>query len=257
MKLVLDGKYASARSVLALGMFDGVHLGHRVLVRRARSLADRLGAELVVCTFAQHPLSVLSPQKCPPMLSTLAERAALLGEMGADVLYAMPVQKEWLAMEPEVYVGQLVRRFHPAYMVCGYSHTFGRGGLGRAALLDALGAGLGFGVSVVPEIRLDGREVSSSAVRREVAKGNAREAWRLLGRPYALEGQVEAREPGRTVIRLERHGKLAPQDATYLLRVCDGARAYPVQAPLCKDGVTCALSQQAPLGRAVTVQFLG
>ena len=140
MQIVLDEKYCAKSSVLALGMFDGVHIGHRVLLERAAHLAKERNVPLVVCTFQQHPLQVIAPEKCPPMLSTFEERNQLMEAMGVDVLCAMPFTRDVMDMLPEEYVGQLVRRFHTVAVVCGYNHTFGRKGQGTPALLDALGA---------------------------------------------------------------------------------------------------------------------
>ena len=144
MQTVLDGKYQAQSSVVALGMFDGVHIGHQVLLQKAKALAAQHGVPLVVCTFVQHPLTLIAPEKAPAMLTTLDERAAQMEALGVDVLYAQPFTKRIMTMPPEDYVGQLVRHFHPVAVVCGYNHTFGQGGKGTPALLSALGAALGW-----------------------------------------------------------------------------------------------------------------
>ena len=113
MQTVLDGRYAADRSVVALGMFDGVHIGHQVLLKKGRALADRQGVPLVTCTFMDHPLQLIAPDKCPPMLTTFDERVRLMESLGVDVLYAMPFDRSVMDMPPEDYVGHLVRQFHP------------------------------------------------------------------------------------------------------------------------------------------------
>ncbi len=151
MQTVLDGRYAADRSVVALGMFDGVHIGHQVLLKKGRALADRQGVPLVTCTFMDHPLQLIAPDKCPPMLTTFDERVRLMESLGVDVLYAMPFDRSVMDMPPEDYVGHLVRQFHPTDVVCGYNHTFGKKGGGTPALLAALGDALGLQQLSLPE----------------------------------------------------------------------------------------------------------
>lgn len=197
MQTVLDGRYAADRSVVALGMFDGVHIGHQVLLKKGRALADREGVPLVACTFMDHPLRLIAPDRCPPMLTTFDERVRLMENLGVDVLYAMPFDRSVMDMPPEDYVGHLVRQFHPTDVVCGYNHTFGRKGGGTPALLAALGGALGFAASVVPKITLEGQEVSSTAIRGWLRQGDAARARALLGRPYLRQAAVAARRGGR------------------------------------------------------------
>ena len=176
MQTVLDGRYAADRSVVALGMFDGVHIGHQVLLKKGRALADRQGVPLVACTFMDHPLQLIAPDKCPPMLTTFDERVRLMESLGVDVFYAMPFDRSVMDMPPEDYVGHLVRQFHPTDVVCGYNHTFGKKGGGTPALLAALGDALGFSTAVVPKITLKGQEVSSTAIRGWLRQGDVARA---------------------------------------------------------------------------------
>ena len=100
MQIILHQSYQTDRSVVALGMFDGVHIGHRVLLERAAALAKRHHAPLVVCTFQEHPLQVIAPEKCPPQLTTFEERCQLMESLGVDVRCAMPFSKETMSMPP-------------------------------------------------------------------------------------------------------------------------------------------------------------
>lgn len=185
MKVILNGKHSEESSVLALGMFDGVHIGHQVLLERARTLHMRWGAPLVVCTFARHPMELIAPERAPRLLTTLEERISLISHAGADVFFAMPFDEQMRDQPPECYVGELVRRLHPKAVVCGYNHSFGAGGSGSPALLQALGAALGFEVSVVPPITLHGQEVSSTAIRQKLAQGDVSGARRCWAGPTA------------------------------------------------------------------------
>lgn len=207
LRIVTDGKAAYEKAVLVLGMFDGVHIGHRVLLDRARVLAKRSNVPLVACTFTTHPLALIAPDRCPPMLTTFEERAALLEEAGVDLLFAQPFTEEMRQMLPEVYVGELVRRFHPVDVVCGYNHTFGKDGAGTSAFLAALGDALGFRTQVVPQVTLDGAEVSSSMIRAALSEGKAAKAAQLLGRPYQLGGQWRYAETKQGVFHPENTRK--------------------------------------------------
>lgn len=198
MQTVLDGRYAADRSVVALGMFDGVHIGHQVLLKKGRALADRQGVPLVTCTFMDHPLQLIAPDKCPPMLTTFDERVRLMESLGVDVLYAMPFDRSVMDMPPEDYVGHLVRQFHPTDVVCGYNHTFGKKGGGTPALLAALGDALGFSTAVVPKITLKGQEVSSTAIRGLAAPGRRSPRAGVAGAPLSAPGGG-SRSPGRAL----------------------------------------------------------
>lgn len=241
MQIILDGKYTTDRSVVALGMFDGVHLGHRVLLQRGAALARHAGVPLVVSTFQEHPLQVIAPEKCPPQLTTFEERAKLMEELGVDVLYAMPFDSEIMSMPPEDYVGHLVRRFHPTDVVCGYNHTFGRKGEGKPALLQFLGDALGFATSIVPKITLEGREVSSTAIREHLAHGMVHEARMLLNRPYELTAEKTGE-----LWRFAQESKQKPMAGDYRVLVKADGKIRPAVARILTDGsVRCALEADA------------
>ena len=256
MQIVLDQKYSAKSSVLALGMFDGVHIGHRVLLERAAHLAKKHGVPLVVCTFQQHPLQVIAPEKCPPMLSSAEERDQLMESLGVDVLCAMPFTRDVMDMLPEEYVGQLVRRFHPVAVVCGYNHTFGRKGQGTPALLDALGAALGFETSIVPRITLGEQEVSSSAIRGLLANGNVELARRLLARPYEHAAALVRREGSDCLLQIIQEDKQTIPQGSYRSFLCDEEHAYPVLLHTQADGTArCMLPRHAPLGSTLCLQY--
>lgn len=256
MQIVLDEKYSAKSSVLALGMFDGVHIGHRVLLERAAHLAHERSVPLVVCTFQEHPLQVIAPEKCPPMLSSFEERNQLMEALGVDVLCAMPFTPAVMDMRPEDYVGHLVRRFHPVAVVCGYNHTFGHKGQGTPALLDALGAALGFETSIVPKITLGEQEVSSSAIRALLSKGDADNARRLLARPYEHTVQLVSREGSNCQLQIVAGGKQLLPAGSYRAFLCDADHAYPVLLRTKEKGcASCMLPRNAPLGSELCLQY--
>ena len=229
MQIVTDGKATYEKAVLALGMFDGVHIGHQVLLERAKVLAKRSHVPLVACTFTDHPLSLIAPDRCPPMLTTFDERASLLEEMGVDMLFAQPFTEEMRQMPPEVYVGELMRRFHPVDVVCGYNHTFGKDGAGTSAFLAALGDALGFHTQVVPQVTLEGADVSSSAIRAALRSGDAAKAARLLGRPYQMDGQLLVSESSQAAFVPSELRKQQPAAGKYrcLLDCSESHKTWP------------------------------
>ena len=257
MRIITDENFTCDRSVVALGMFDGVHIGHRVLLERGRALARQRGVPLVVRTFLDHPLQLIAPEKCPPRLCTFEERNALMEEMGVDVLVAQPFTRDTMDLLPEEYVGHLVRRFHPTDVVCGYNHTFGRKGQGTPALLEALGAALGFAASVVPKITYEEADVSSTVIRGLLANGDVDIAARMLARPYRLEASLVSREGRRYRFALKADGKQRPAPGCYRAACTDGERCYPVTARFkAQNHVSLTLPESCSLNADVLFQLL-
>lgn len=257
MRIVIDEKYSCDRSVVALGMFDGVHLGHRVLIERGAALARQRKVPLVVCTFQTHPLAVIAPDKCPPSLTTFAERCALMEKLGVDVLCAMPFTPETMNMLPEDYVGHLVRRFHPTDVVCGYNHTFGRKGQGTPALLEALGAALGFSTSIVPKITLENEDVSSTVIRDLLRKGDVDKARAMLKRPYALAATLEGQDAeGRCALCLTDEGKQRIASGSYRAVLQQAEHRYPIMLHTSEgDHMLCHLPCELTIGEPVKLEL--
>lgn len=180
-------------SAVALGAFDGVHLGHRALLRTALTRARAAGLEAVACTFDPHPMEVLQPDRAPRPITTLDERLALIGETGVDAVVVLAFTRELASIEPEAFVKDvLLGRLRAREIVVGYNHRFGRGARGDARLLQDLAARLGFQAHVVPPMTVDGAAVSSTEIRAALQRGDVTTAARDLGRPYAIAGQVTA-----------------------------------------------------------------
>ena len=177
---------------VALGTFDGVHMGHRALIAEVVERGLALGVRASVATFDPMPLEVLRPGAAPPRLSTLDQRAALIAEQQPDELLVVRFDQALAALEPARFVEQtLVRSMGAVWVVVGENFRFGRGPVGDAALLATLGETHGFGVTAVPLQRIDGERVSSSWIRELVSTGEVDHAARLLGRDPWLEGIVE------------------------------------------------------------------
>jgi|SRR5215470_19914755 len=178
-------------AVVALGVFDGIHLGHREILTRAVGRARDLGLEAVACTFEPHPMEVLQPDRVPLPITTLGERLDLIAAVGIDTTVILPFTREMASIEPESFVkGVLVDRLRAREIVVGDSHRFGRGARGDPRLLLSLGEQLGFEVDVVPALSVDGAPVSSTEVRAALQEGDVERAARLLGRPYTVCGDV-------------------------------------------------------------------
>ena len=168
----------------------------------------------------------------------------------------MPFTRNVMDMLPEEYVGQLVRRFHPVAVVCGYNHTFGRKGQGTPALLDALGAALGFETSIVPKITLGDQEVSSSAIRSLLSNGNVELARRLLARPYEHNAALIRREGSECLLQIIKEDKQMLPQGAYRSFLCDEEHAYPVLLHVQEDGsARCMLPAKASLGSRLCLQY--
>src|SRR5438128_9540849 len=138
-------------SAVALGAFDGIHLGHRAILGTAVTLAQRGGLGALACTFDRHPMEVLQPDRAPLPITTPTERLELIAETGVEVTLVLAFTPELAAMEPEAFVRDVVvRRLHAQEVVVGFNHAFGRGARGNAALLRATGEPTALGTPVVP-----------------------------------------------------------------------------------------------------------
>ncbi|MBI2373486.1 MAG: riboflavin biosynthesis protein RibF [Deltaproteobacteria bacterium] len=218
-------------SVVTLGTFDGVHLGHRALVARARSEADALGLPLFGHTFSPLPSRVLAPDRAPRPLISTPERARRLLLAGVDRVVVEPFDLALAALDPEDFVRDLLMRLSPRHVVVGFNFKFGRDRRGSPQALTAAGRALGFSTDVVPAFELDGLPVSSSRIRGLLEDGDASGAARLLGAPHELFGPVvEGDRRGRLVgvptANLAPGEELVPRAGVYatVTTLPDGAR---------------------------------
>jgi riboflavin kinase / FMN adenylyltransferase len=214
----------TARTCLTIGNFDGVHVGHAALVRRCRDLASTSGASVVVMSFDPHPASVLRPELSPARLTTFEQRERSLRRLGADRVVRLDPDSGILEMSPEQFVDRVVMPHRPIAAVEGRDFCFGRGRAGTTDTLSSLGASRGFTCDVVPPVVIDLDDqllapASSSLVRWLLSNGRVRDAARVLGRPYELEGVVaRGDQRGRTIgyptINL-RVASMLPADGVY------------------------------------------
>jgi riboflavin kinase/FMN adenylyltransferase len=183
----------AAPSVVALGVFDGVHLGHRAILDTAVARARASRASAVACTFDRHPSEILQPDRAPLPITTVEERLTLIAESGITLTVVVPFTPELAAVEPEDFVRDvLVGQLGAREVVLGPNHRFGRGARGDAKLLREVGGQLGLRVDAVEPMDIDGAPVSSSAIRSALKRGAVDAAARMLGRPYFLAGKIVA-----------------------------------------------------------------
>jgi riboflavin kinase/FMN adenylyltransferase len=223
------------RTAVTIGNFDGVHLGHRRVLSRTRELADAEGLTLVAVTFDPHPMAVLRPEHAPTTLTTLAVRAELLGEAGADAVLAVPFDTDVASWTPEEFATRvLVEALHAAAVVVGANFRFGRRAAGDVATLQDVGAEHDF---TAEAIALDGGPMvwSSTYVRTCLAAGDVAGAAEALGHPYAVRGVVvqgdqRGRELGYPTANVPTDGlTAAPADGVYAgrLRRLDTDEVFP------------------------------
>ena len=189
--LTHERQWRGGETVVAFGMFDGVHEGHARLMRTANELAALHDLTSVVYTFSSHPMATFAPDRVPPQLETRSEKVRTIAQLGVDVAVLRPFDRAYAALSPEEFVRSFAEALHPRHVVIGFNYSFGCKGAGKAEDMIRLGKAFGFETHVVPEVQIDGLPVSSTRIRAAVGEGDMEEAEKLLGRPYALCGVVE------------------------------------------------------------------
>jgi len=214
-------------SALSIGNFDGVHTGHRSILRRVKQIAIERGWEPSVLMFDPHPARVVAPRRAPRLMTTPERRAELMASEGIEQALILPFSTEVAHLEPEEFArGIVVGRLGARAVLVGDNFRFGHNHAGNVETLRALGGQLGFETEIVPAVTRRGRAVSSSAIRALLESGRVGLAARWLERPYALEGRVVA---GRGVgsrltvptLNLATAAELIPKTGVYITRTHD------------------------------------
>jgi riboflavin kinase / FMN adenylyltransferase len=226
---VIDGVEALAAplpgSVVTIGAFDGVHLGHRALIGRAVERAQALGLPAIGYTFHPHPTKILAPAHAPPTLISVEERARLMSSLGLDQVLVQPFDAALADVDRDRFLEDyLVRPLRPRHVVVGFNFQYGKNRGGDVRHLAEAGQRLGFEVEVVEPILAAGAPISSTRVRSCLAKGELDEARALLGRRHVLTGVVvEGDRRGRTIgfptANLRADAELLPAFGVYATRV--------------------------------------
>jgi riboflavin kinase/FMN adenylyltransferase len=221
-------------SSVAIGFFDGVHLGHRAVIGRTVEAAREEGLRPVAVTFDRHPLRTLSPGKVPALLTTLRRKAELIEALGIGVLFTLEFTEEVSRWSPTAFVDRiLVEGLQARRVVIGTNFTFGHKAAGNLGVLTDLGGDRGFAVEGLSLFTLDGRRVSSTSIREALAEGDLAWPERALGRRYAVEGTVvpgagRGRGLGFPTANLRTpDGLLLPRRGVYAGRASHSERWWP------------------------------
>ncbi|MBI5846986.1 MAG: bifunctional riboflavin kinase/FAD synthetase [Nitrospirae bacterium] len=178
-------------SVITLGNFDGIHLGHQELVRMVMKRAQEIQGQSMVVTFRPHPLKVLAPDKCPPLISIYEEKIELFKKLGIDVLVKIPFSLHFAEMSPREFVKKILcDLLGTKEIFVGCNYRFGKGREGTTETLKQMGEEFGFRVNEVEQIFLKSELISSTKIRQLLRAGEVEHAAELLGRPYAITGIV-------------------------------------------------------------------
>ena len=224
MKVLGHFKDIDARSqavVLAVGYFDGVHLGHQSVIQNARQCAAARGGQTWILTFDPHPLKILRPEMAPPLLTSTAHKLDLFRAMGVEGCVVLPFTRELSAQEPEDFIKSLKASVPDLQeMVVGNNWTFGHRARGNPALLQKMAADLGFRATVVPPVVYKKAPISSTRVRQEITEGHLADVADMLGRPFSILGTViPGKQFGRVLgfptANIDPHNEVHPPPGIY------------------------------------------
>lgn len=208
-------------TVLTLGVFDGLHLGHQRIMERVVDRAKRAHVHATAITFDPHPRSVLHPQSAPPLLQTLDQRLANLEVLGIEQTIVIPFTKEFSQVAAEEFLADVIHdRLHAKEVYLGKGFAFGRARGGNIDLLRKMSGELGFIADEVEEVQIRGQRISSSRIRELLLEGRVNLARRMLGRPYGVEGLVtRGNRRGHTIgfptANLKPHNRVIPRFGVY------------------------------------------
>jgi len=224
--------------VLAIGVFDGVHLGHQAVISRALADAEDLGGNVVVVTFHPHPARVLRPERAPHLLASTQHKEQLLASLGVRYLLIIPFDADFAVMPPEDFIRALHAACRPLREICvGHEWCFGKNRAGNLALLGVLGDELGFDEVGVKAVRVGEQVVSSTLIREAVQGGDFQKARTLLGRNYTILGTVVegahlGSKLGFPTANLAAHNEQFPPNGVYAVTARLGDIWHPAVANL-------------------------
>ena len=259
-------------TVVALGCFDGVHLGHKAVIGEAVRIARELSVKCAVWTFEESPRNFFSPG-VSPSITGYEEKRRLMRSLGVDIFVCIPFDAETGATSPETFFEDvLVNKLRAVHVVCGFNYSFGKGGAGNAELLRRLCKNRNIGFNSLPAVEIDGEAVSSSRIRAFLDVGDVEGAEKYLGHRFAIDtivinGQKLARKLGfPTVNQVFEPRILVPRRGVYVTRVSfDSKKFYGITnvgtRPTVKSGILCAEThifgfEGNLYGKKVRVEFL-
>ena len=247
------------RVCLAIGVFDGVHLGHQQIIRQTIADARPPEALALVVTFDKHPNAVVAPDHVPPLIYSRAQKLRALAALGAEALLEIPFDQSFSQQSGEQFIRSLTRDLGRVQSICvGADFVFGCKRSGSVALLRTLGRELGFQVHGMAQLALDGQTVSSTRIREAVTAGDFDATSQMLGRPYSLAGLVVpgdqlGQQLGLPTANLDTSGLLLPPNGVYAAHVTRRPGVAPVsnQAPAQAENTDRNRRDACPTGPAV------
>ncbi len=220
------------KSIVTIGLFDGVHVGHREVISRAVSEAKLAGLHSVAVTFDRHPSDILHPGHGPLLLTDAATKKRLIKELGVDDVVVVPFTEELSALKPEEFLDRIILPLNPANIIVGSDFRFGRNREGDTAFLNDYGAGHGFHVESLNLHTVNGEKASSSSAREHIIEGDVAAAGAILGRCPAFRGKVVAgdkrgRKLGFPTANVELSEFLClPRDGVYAGTITAAGKSY-------------------------------
>lgn len=210
--------------ILTVGNFDGLHRGHKRILRTVITRAREEGGTSVVVTFEPHPMKVLYPDKAPALIQTLAQKRDIMAHLGIEVLVEVPFTPEFGRGNAEAFARLLAERLRPREIFIGEDFRFGHNREGDIAMLQSLQDELGFKATAFPKLKVGKEEASSTRIRKLLLQGEMDEAVHLLGRPYVIEGVVEhgdgrGKGLGFPTANLAIENELVPAHGVYVVAV--------------------------------------
>ena len=257
---VLATQEAFPDVVLTLGSFDGVHLGHRLILERVVSHAREINGTPAVLTIRPHPREFFSPDHAPNLLTNFKKKIALFDEAGIEAVFTLIFNASTAALQPEEFIEEIiVGRCAAKAMIVGHDCRFGKGAAGDFELLQRLGKQYGFTSERISALVLNGERVSSTLLRERIVEGDMEEAAALLGRHYSLSGTVvKGRGVGATIgfptANVEPLHSAVPAQGVYIAEVRIEASLHPAAVNI---GIAPTLKQEGLTVEAHLIDFSG
>ncbi|MEG0306864.1 MAG: bifunctional riboflavin kinase/FAD synthetase [Clostridium sp.] len=209
MRVIRDNftKIIKTPTVIVLGSFDGIHMGHRALIENAKKLVEQIkknenveDVKVMVCTFSNHPLSVINKGICPKLIMSNKEKRNLFKKLGVDILNFMGFNKDLMSISPDRFIESLKNCYNAKGIVVGFNYRFGYKNLGDVDFLKKSSETLEYELLVVDPVKVEDEVSSSSAIRHNIQEGNIEKANRFLTRPFMISGKIiTGKQIGRTI----------------------------------------------------------
>ena len=229
---ITDLTAISQNNVVVLGTFDGVHIGHQKIIKKAVELAKKINGKSIVFTFSNHPLEVIAPQRAPKRISSNACKKRELADLGVDILMNVAFDKELADITPSEFLLLLKKNLSPKYIVVGPNCTFGYKGEGTPQVLRDKAEEYGFIAEIPDAAYMHNKIVSSSRIRHALLNGELSLANELLGHPFTIEGKIEHGENRGHLLGIPTaniyvpNKYIVPPDGVYIVSICLNDKTY-------------------------------